>query len=170
MTLETEKADENRKGEGEPETHVEIDLIIWPSYASYFAFPSLCLGIKSDFVFCKEERAKFKLNRNTLQWLVRWFSLLPPRATLDKKIRCQTVTAEPEHSPLSLHSPPFSLLTSATQTTRLCCKQHTCWLHSPSGPAPSLAQLFMIQCRTVYNLGTQSWSCCNCSVYFTLAH
>lgn len=142
MILETEKADENRKGEGETKTHSEVELIIWPSYASYFAFPSLCvLESRAILFFCKEERAKLTLNSNPLHWLVGWFSLFPLRDTLNKKIRCQTVTAEPKHSPLSLRTPPFSLLTSATQTTRFCCKRHTCWLHSPSGPAPSLASI-----------------------------
>lgn len=37
-----------------------------------------------------------------------------------------------------LHSPPSTWVSSAA--ARLCCKQHTCWFHSPSGTALSLVQ------------------------------
>lgn len=97
--------------------------------------------------------------------------LPPPRARLDRNI----VRMPDSHSRAGAFSSftpaPLlsSLLTSATQTTRLCCKQHTCWLHSPSGPAPSLAQLAKQKCRSVYNLGTQSRSYSNCGISFTFA-
>lgn len=113
--------------------------------------------------------------RNTLQryWLVRWIILLPPQPRLDRKIVRMPDSHSRAVSILLFHSTPLSssLLTSATQTTRLCCKQHTCWLHSPSGPAPSLAQRSEQKCMQVcLQPGhTQSRSYSNCSIYFALA-
>lgn len=105
-------------------------------------------------------------------WLVRWILLLPPRARLGRKI-----TRMPDnHSRATAFSsctPLFSFPPWWRQPPRphdwLCCKQHTCWLHSPSGPAPCLAQLSEQKCRSVYNLGTQSRSYSSCGLHFTLA-
>ena len=121
--------------------------------------------------------------RNTLQWCGRSgelacslsFSLslslsFSPRCQVRQRESQDARQPQQSRSILLFHSAPLlpALLTSATQTTRLCCKQHTCWLHSPSGPAPSLAQLSEQRRRSVYNLGTQSRSYNNCSIYFTL--
>ena len=121
----------------------------------------------------REGRAKCELKEGYTRavWIVRWISPHPPTARLDREIvrmpdNHSRAGAFSSFTPLPLLSSP---LTSATQTTRLCCKQHTCWLPSPSGPAPSLAQLSQQKCRSVYNLGTQSQSYSNCSIYFTRA-
>lgn len=111
--------------------------------------------------FSRPEAWKAKKSRVWTKWGLHSSSVVsqvvlsaPSHGQVRQKVGCQTVT-EPEHI-LLFHCPSSSLLTSATETTRVCCKQHTCCPHSPSGPAPSLARLPKQNCRSVYNLGTQS--------------
>lgn len=150
---------------------------IWPSYASYFAFPRLgALVLKEILVSGRPASRRRPGNKGhvlaeyrTVAWLVRWFSLFPLLGQVRQKRQsgCQTVTAELELSPLSLHSLPF-------QPADVSPREHTTLLQNstPAGFAVHLARLHLqlgyprYNTQQFYHPGTQSWSCSNCSIHF----
>lgn len=150
---------------------------IWPSYASYFAFHSLGALVSWEIVVFARPKG-LKEGRKGRVW-TKWGTCSSGvDSQVGRPAPSQTETysqdarqSQQKGSILLFHSTPLlpACWRQPPKTTRLCCKQHTCWLHSPSGPAPSLARPKAEQAG-LFTTWTQSRSCSNCSIYPMLAH
>lgn len=133
---------------------------IWPRYASYFAFPRLgALVLKEIFGFWQASQPKEASKQGPcLGWIQNSGvagQVIQPFPSLGPSYTKKIVRMPDSHSRAGAFS-SFTPLPSFSACWRQpprphdsAAKQHTCWLRSPSGPAPSPARLPKIQYTTV---------------------